>query len=53
MAVKTLLTIGEFAQLAEDDGFRYELDEGELIKMSPPVVGHSRIQSRLARILFA
>ena len=53
MAVKALLTLEEFARLPDDDGFKYELDEGELITMSPPNVRHGWLQLRIAHILQA
>ena len=46
MAVKTIVTAAEIAQFPDDD-FRYELDEGELIRMPPPGEEHGWIQRRL------
>ncbi len=50
MSTQTLLTVAEFERLP-DDGNQHELDEGELIVMPPPMLGHGRIQIRLARTL--
>ncbi len=41
MATKTLLTIAEFERLPDEDGVRYELDEGELIRMTFPTPRHN------------
>jgi Uma2 family endonuclease len=43
MAAKTTISLEEFLKLpeAEDDGTHYELDEGELITLSPGGTNHS------------
>src|SRR5204862_6081652 len=41
-----LVTADELLQMPED-GFKYELRQGELIKMSPPGFDHGRIGGRL------
>jgi Uma2 family endonuclease len=40
MPTKTLLTIAEFEKLAEKDGVRYELSEGELVEVTFPTPRH-------------
>lgn len=49
---KTLFTAADFFALP-DDGFKYELIDGELIRMPPPGFRHSRITTRVARYLDA
>src|SRR5437870_3779807 len=51
MTRKTLLTYGEFLQLPEPDAGYYELDEGELILVSPPKPKHGFICDKLIRLL--
>lgn len=48
------LTVTTAAQLARmpDDDFRYELDDGELIRMPPPGEEHGRLDARLHGRLF-
>ena len=46
MLTTKLMTAQEFAQLP-DDGFRYELIRGELIRMAPPDPLHGKRQARL------
>jgi Uma2 family endonuclease len=50
MGAKTILSLEEFEQL-EDDGMPRELDEGELITMSPAKRKHGRIQHKLITLL--
>lgn len=50
MSVKTLMTVEELACLPEDD-YRYELVEGELIRMSPTKPRHGKIAAKIIRIL--
>ncbi|HEV2108503.1 MAG TPA: Uma2 family endonuclease [Thermomicrobiales bacterium] len=50
MATKTRLTAADLFALP-DDGFRYELVDGELVRMPPPGFRHSRITTRVARFL--
>jgi len=50
MSTKTLISVAEFDRLEEDE-FRYELDEGELITMTRPGTDHGRIERRLLMIL--
>jgi Uma2 family endonuclease len=46
MSAKTLISVEEFDRLEEDE-FRYELDEGELITLTRPRVRHARIEGNL------
>ena len=46
-----LMTAEELLQLPDDDGFRYELINGELEKMPPPGSPHGRIAYRLSLFL--
>jgi Uma2 family endonuclease len=52
MATKTLITLEEFDALP-DDGFRHELNRGELVTMTFPIVGHNRVIRRIYDILSA
>ncbi len=47
MGTKTVLSLRDFEQLA-DDGMPHELDEGELLTMSPAKKRHGDIQTRIA-----
>lgn len=46
MVATRLMTAEELAQLP-DDGYRYELLQGELIQMAPPDPNHGKRQARL------
>ena len=46
MSAKTLISVEAFDRLEEEE-FRYELDEGELITMTRPRLRHSRIEGNL------
>ena len=47
-----LMTFAEFEQLPNTpEGFPYELRHGELIKVAPPKIEHSRVQWQLRRLL--
>src|SRR6266581_225225 len=48
MGTKTLLTIEQFDQLPEEEGVRYELDEGELIVMPTARPRHSLVRDNIA-----
>ena len=50
MSTKTLISVAEFDRLVEPDELRYELDEGELIEMTRPRVGHNRVVMRMTQI---
>lgn len=52
MGTKTVLSLEEFLRLEEgDDGARYELDEGELITMSPNNYTHGRVSVNISSVL--
>ena len=51
MSTKTLISVAEFDRLVEPDDLRYELDEGELIEMTRPRVGHNRVVMRMTQVL--
>jgi len=46
MSAKTLISVEAFDRLEEEE-FRYELDEGELITLTRPRVRHARIEGNL------
>jgi Uma2 family endonuclease len=46
MSAKTMISVEEFDRL-EEEQFRYELDEGELITLTRPSTDHGRIERRL------
>lgn len=50
MSAKTLISVEEFDRLEEEE-FRYELDEGELITLTRPGTDHGRIERRLLMVL--
>lgn len=50
MSAKTLISVEEFDRLEEEE-FRYELDEGELITLTRPGTDHGRIERRLLMAL--
>jgi Uma2 family endonuclease len=50
MSAKTLISVEEFDRLEEEE-FRYELDEGELITLTRPGTDHGRIERRLLIVL--
>ncbi|HEV2351098.1 MAG TPA: Uma2 family endonuclease [Terriglobia bacterium] len=51
MATKTLLTIEEFLRVPESDDARYELVEGELVKMSPAMLRHNLVRDKVLVLL--
>jgi Uma2 family endonuclease len=51
MSATTHLTFEEFQNLPEEEGKRYELDEGELLMTPSPTFLHNRIRFRIARSL--
>jgi len=51
VSTKTLISVAEFDRLVEPDELRYELDEGELIEMTKPHVGHNRVVMKMTRAL--
>ena len=52
MATKTLLTLEQFERLPDDD-VRHELDEGELLTLSPALRRHGRLQVTISSLLDA
>jgi Uma2 family endonuclease len=47
-----LMTFAEFEQLPNTpEGFPFELRHGELVKVAPPKIEHSRVQWQLRRLL--
>jgi len=46
MSAKTLISVEDFDRLEEEE-FRYELDEGELLTLTRPSTDHGRIERRL------
>lgn len=53
MSSTTLLTLEQFEHLPEQDGVRYELKDGELVKMGTAKTGHERNKFRIMRRLMA
>jgi len=53
MSSTTLLTLEQFEQLPEQDGVRYELKDGELVRMGTAKTGHERTKFRILRSLIA
>lgn len=53
MSTATLLTLEQFEQLPQRDGVRYELRDGELVKMANAKAGHERAKFRIERSLIA
>lgn len=50
MSTKTLISVSEFDRLIEPDDLRYELDEGELIEMTRPRIGHKRVVMKMTQV---
>lgn len=52
MTTRTLISIEEYGALPEREGFKYELNEGELITVAAsPRLPHNRVRDRLGRRL--
>src|SRR5260370_11954286 len=51
MGITTRITFQEFENLPEQEGVRYELDEGELLMEPSPTFRHNRIRERIAKRL--
>src|SRR5437016_6581800 len=47
MSTRTLLTIEQFERLPKPDVGSYELDQGELIYVSPNDLRHNRVRDKL------
>ena len=50
MGAKTMISVEQFDRLEEEE-FRYELDEGELITLTRPRTRHSRVERNLTFVL--
>ena len=50
-ALPDLITVAQFRQLPEDGELAYELQHGEVIAVTRPRAGHSKLQLRLMRLL--
>ena len=53
MSTATLMTLEQFEQLPQEDGVKYELKDGELVKMANAKAGHERTKFRIERSLMA
>src|ERR1035438_6198747 len=53
MSTATLLTLEQFEQLPHEDGVKYELKDGELVRMANAKAGHERTKFRIERSLMA
>jgi len=53
MSTTSKLTFEEFVKLPEQEGTRYELDEGDLLIEPSPTFRHNRVRDRIARRLAA
>jgi Uma2 family endonuclease len=51
MATKTLLTIEQFDQLPTREGILHELNEGEVVTMTPPMPRHNLVRDNIAAAL--
>src|SRR5260370_1185820 len=49
MGITTRITFQEFENLPEQEGVRYELDEGELLMEPSPTFRHNRIRERIGK----
>jgi hypothetical protein len=50
MAIRTLMSIEQYDALPEKEGVKYELNEGELVTVSPsPRLVHYRVRSTFPR----
>lgn len=53
MSTTALLTVEQFEQLPEEEGVRYEMKDGELVRMGNANYRHERTRFRIARCLIA
>src|ERR1039457_3196124 len=53
MSNATLMTLEQFEQLPHEDGVKYELKDGELVRMANAKAGHERTKFRIERSLMA
>ena len=51
MSAATLLTLEQFERLPQEDGMRYELKDGELVKMANAKFGHEQAKSEILSCL--
>ncbi|MCP5115150.1 MAG: Uma2 family endonuclease [bacterium] len=51
MATKTLHTIAEFERLPDEAGVRFELNQGELVRMAFPTPRHNLVVGKIFRLL--
>src|SRR5260370_21054559 len=51
MGITTRISFQELENLPEQEGVRYELDEGELLMGPSPTFRHNRIRARIAKRL--
>jgi len=51
MSTATLLTLEQFEQLPQEDGVRYELKDGEVVKMANAKFGHEQAKSEILSCL--
>lgn len=51
MATQTLMTCEQYADLPEQEGVSYELDEGRLIEMPQPNPLHGALQAHISRLI--
>ncbi len=52
MSSTTLLTLEQFEQMPEQDGVRYELKDGELVRMGTAKYGHEKTKYQVQHRLF-
>jgi Uma2 family endonuclease len=50
-ALPDLITVAQYRQLPEHGEFVYELHHGEVVAMTQPKLGHSKLQLRIMRLL--
>jgi Uma2 family endonuclease len=52
-ALPDLITVEQYRRLPDDDTHLYELHQGEIVEVTQPKAGHSKLQRRLERLLQA
>jgi Uma2 family endonuclease len=50
-ALPDLITVEQYRRLPDDGIHVYELHQGEIVEVTQPKAGHSKLQQRLARLL--
>jgi Uma2 family endonuclease len=53
MSTATLMTLEQFEHLPQEDGVKFELKDGELLRMANAKAGHERTKFRIERSLMA